>query len=721
MATTIRTDAVGSYAAVARDETLSPTALLAEALRQSLLWEQLKAVRSAIPASAEFTVAIKPDMGALRAGSPTATDPDLVESLIDALHDQGYSNVIVTASRDTSSTFCDNRSVLALADLLGYHFCTPKGREYEIVEESSEIIVPSPRPGYVLGQEDVIDGWREAQFRIVFAKNKTDEADGYSLCLDSLFTVLALADKDYFYRHRMAAEEVLLEILELAPPHFAIIDAITSAHGSGGTRSPVECNTNTIIASSNVVLADYLGALKMGLDPATSRLFARVTRDTGPPHSYHLAGDTQPYPEWTNVHPLIIDSTRRRDRWVDIARNVQPWLQEVDPELFPLRELVDVKCNEVVEPLFRNIDTDPAAFALLTALNYGLDSVASAVYSYAVMFAKDSIRRVHVQLNVDPRQFDETAYESLPRELSELERVLAGIPQSDDIRWRYVGEAVVFEAATVIPIAYDSFTAVVDITKTIQYMNDYLGGNAVVIAKDDRGRTTRQIERNVYLPQPNYLALYGADPIDVTKLETADYEANQSRMYWKTVRSENASAQFDDGIVTFARRDDGTEISILGRQLFALPPLVQMFHLELNPKLRSSLVLEAYRSFFQRTFANLEAVAEGRDVRIGREWLLPATSTEGEPRLASWIEQVVKEYGDELSSLFSTKQHLAPQPHVIDEHGFRHFRPSDPEPITPGSQTLAKITGELSAWWVDLAEAYQKDMRWQLARLAKAE
>ena len=51
-------------------------------------------------------------------------------------------------------------------------------------------------------------------------------------------------------------------------------------------------------------------------------------------------------------------------------------------------------------------------------------------------------------------------------------------------------------------------------------MNDYAGGRALATARDERGRVTRQIERNLYLPQPNYTALGGGVTIDVTKIET---------------------------------------------------------------------------------------------------------------------------------------------------------------------------------------------------------
>ena len=67
------------------------------------------------------------------------------------------------------------------------------------------------------------------------------------------------------------------------------------------------------------------------------------------------------------------------------------------------------------------------------------------------------------------------------------------------------------------------------------------------------GRPVRQAERNIYLPQPNYLVLYQGKPIDVSKLEVVEYAADRHRLYWKTIGSENGSATYDDGIATFER------------------------------------------------------------------------------------------------------------------------------------------------------------------------
>ena len=184
---------------------------------------------------------------------------------------------------------------------------------------------------------------------------------------------------------------------------------------------------------------------------------------------------------------------------------------------------------------------------------------------------------------------------------------------------------MVFRYTRALPIDFALFVRRVDIARTIQFMNDYLGGVVVALAHDTSGRPVRQAERNIYLPQPNYLVLYQGKPIDVSKLEVVEYEAGRHRLYWKTVLSENGSATYDDGIATFERTSDGTRVTITGRQQFALPTFWQVFDPDIVPGLKARLVTHAYQTFFDRTIANFEALVEGRDIRIGRPVDEPAS------------------------------------------------------------------------------------------------
>jgi len=55
-----------------------------------------------------------------------------------------------------------------------------------------------------------------------------------------------------------------------------------------------------------------------------------------------------------------------------------------------------------------------------------------------------------------------------------------------------------------------------------------------------------------------------------------------------------------------------TRVTISGRQQFVLPPLAEALRLDLQPDLQAALTAQAYAVFAERTFANFEAVVEGR-------------------------------------------------------------------------------------------------------------
>lgn len=695
--------------AIVDEETLAPEARLAEALERAEFWRALESAAHARGVSDDqLRIVVAPDLGAFARGAPTATDPRLVEELIDLLHGAGYTNAVVAAAPDSSALWAENRDVLALADLLGYRFATPAGRSYEIADLSEDLAAADFAPGEALHSSQLSAVWQQADFRVLFTKNKTDETHGFSLCLESVLGVLPLADKDYYYRGRLDPGDVVAELLRRTPVHFALIDAVASAHGSGGARAPRPADTHCIIASSDVRLADYVGALKMGLDPDASPLSARVRKALGMPAQYTIDGSLRPYAGWINAHPLVVDSTSRRDATPAWRRLLRPWLQSLDAELFPLKSPLDAKANASLAPLVQDVDGDPAAFAGLVFANYMLWGLQRGLDAYRVMYDKDAVRRVEVPLGIDLGKYCAADYHAAARELSSLEPLLEGAPpRAEGLRWRELEQAVLFEFERALPVDYDEFVDKVDVAKTIQYMNDYIGGVVVQVERDASGRVIRQAERNLYLPQPNYLVLADGKPIDVGKLELVEYSGDVRRMYWKTVVSENGSAVHDDGIVSFARGASGTRVRIFGRQQFVLPPFWQAARLDLNPELKAMLVTHAYKSFFDRTLANFEALLEGRDIRIGRDWHAPATPLDSEPMPSARLERALGGGAQWLKRAWEAggaapRSGDRPAPLRIDEDGFAHFQATEAE---RGSTTAERAAD----FWSGLAQAAARD------------
>lgn len=703
-------------ATIADDAGASPPELVARILDASGFWTLLaaKCAQLAKP-SAALRIVIKPDLSAFSSESPTATDPRLVEIFIDALHERGYSQVSLVGSSDSSALWAENRSVLALAELLGYHYTTPRGHAYDIQDLADDVVPIDFPAGRLLSGSALSRSWIDGEFRILFSKNRTDEVEGFALTLDSLIGVLPLQDKDYYYRQRFDPGMVAVELLQAAPPHFALIDAVVSCHGSGGSRAPLPIETRTLIASSSPLLADFTGALKMGVDPSVSRITGTVLRSFGLPKRYRLEGNLAVYNGWRPVHPIALDAVRKRDAWVSISRTVKPWVQQTDSASFPLKNPVNVRANEILAGRFADIDRDQGAFALYVAANYGIGLLYDLFNAYQVIEAKDSLRRRHVPLGIDPAAFPRADYEAPLLDLEQLRELLRDRPSdANGLRWIYVDGSVIFEFEHLFPVEFDEFVSRIDVAKTIQFMNDYLGGIVVPVATDGDGRVTHQAERNLYLPQPNYLALAKGDLIDVTKLEHVQYTDDRRRMCWKTIKSENGSADHDDGVVTFSRTRKGTLVNIFGRQLFTLPPFWQAINLDLVPTLKTQLVTHAYTTFFQRTFSNFEALLEGRDIRVGKAWHVPEEAAGTEPLLGDWVAQAVTEllqrHGPAITRALGRARAQAPI--QVDALGFSHFRrgsEATPAAFDQGEEPGDVFARAWSEFWLDLAAAARRD------------
>ena len=138
--------------------------------------------------------------------------------------------------------------------------------------------------------------------------------------------------------------------------------------------------------------------------------------------------------------------------------------------------------------------------------------------------------------------------------LEPLEQLVKAVPPDENgLRYRYVDGSVLFHYSKVLPVDFDRFVDVVPIRNAITWMKDYIGGHTVPVRRDRKGRVTHQAERNVYLPQPNWLILYGGSVIDVAKLESIHYDDDEHKIVWRTVHSSNDSATHDDGSVRFTR------------------------------------------------------------------------------------------------------------------------------------------------------------------------
>lgn len=245
-----------------------------------------------------FSIVIKPNfMFAYdKRDRSTYTDPELVHSLVKRLRGLGFENVKVVEAQSTYGEYFDKRSVREMAEYLGYD----RKAGYEVVDMTLDAD-ETQTLGTHLGKHPVSRCWREADFRISFAKNKTHAYAYYTLTLKNIFGALPLANKFKEYHCGRGIYETTIEYLAAFPVDYGLVDAYLSADGPFGIfADPAPNETNTVIGGADLVAVDWIAASKMGIDPMISPHMKLAVGAFGKPE-IHLVGDPNPYRPWLNV------------------------------------------------------------------------------------------------------------------------------------------------------------------------------------------------------------------------------------------------------------------------------------------------------------------------------------------------------------------------------------------------------------------------------------
>lgn len=286
-------------------------AILDEALDSSDFFETLenkyqawkKLPENEAKQKSDFHVVIKPNfMFTYNKADPTTfTDPELVEALVETIRQRDFTRVTLVEAQSTYGEYFNRRSVREVAEYIGYSLDGSKG--YEVVDLTVEAQKDQiyDQFGPRLGRHLISKTWRDADFRISFAKNKTHCYAYYTLTLKNIYGSLPLADKFKEYHCERDIYYTTIEHLEKYPVDFGIIDAVLSADGPFGIFADSEPNkTKTVIAGANLVAVDWIGASKMGLDPKISKFMDLAVRTFGKPE-IDLIGDRRLYRPWLNV------------------------------------------------------------------------------------------------------------------------------------------------------------------------------------------------------------------------------------------------------------------------------------------------------------------------------------------------------------------------------------------------------------------------------------
>jgi uncharacterized protein (DUF362 family) len=255
----------------------------------------------------DFSVVIKPNFMFMHSKKDfsTYTDPELVEALIDKIEASGFPNITIVEAQSTYGNYYRNREVLKVARYVGYS----TDKNYQIVDLTEEM-VPYDYGGR-LGKHFVGPAWRDADFRISFAKNKTHIFSHYTLTLKNVYGTLPMQNKLKEYHTKREYDWPTIETLKHFPVHFGLVDAIYSADGQFGVIvDPTPRHTKTMIGGENLMAVDWVAAKKMGLDPDDPRIgrFLPLAVEAFGKPEINWVGDKSVYEPWQNVSEVFIQS-----------------------------------------------------------------------------------------------------------------------------------------------------------------------------------------------------------------------------------------------------------------------------------------------------------------------------------------------------------------------------------------------------------------------------
>lgn len=283
-------------------------ALLRQVLEQARFWDVLgQRFAASGKVKADYRIVVKPNFMYMHSKKDfsTYTDPVLVEALIDDIVARGFTNVTVVEAQSTLGNYYANREVVTVAKYVGYR----TDGNYRIVDLTKEM-VPYDYGGR-LGKHFVGPTWRDADFRVSFAKNKTHVFSHYTLTLKNIYGTLPMQNKLKEYHTKREYDWPTIETLTHFPVQFGIIDGIYSADGHFGVIvDPTPVHTKTIIAGENLIAVDWVGAKKMGLDPddiKIGRFLPLAVEAFGMPE-IEWVGDRSQYHPWKNVSEAFIQS-----------------------------------------------------------------------------------------------------------------------------------------------------------------------------------------------------------------------------------------------------------------------------------------------------------------------------------------------------------------------------------------------------------------------------
>ena len=292
----------GGRVRIVQGKTLDEKVLLFRELLDDCLRHQLlERAASLNKPLAEFRVAIKPAfmLGYDRRDQSMITDRELLVELGHFLRDCGCKNVAVVEGRNLYDQFYDNRSVLSVAKY--FDISSP---DFRVVDLSDEQIPHSYFRG--MAQYTVGKTWKDADFRISFAKMKSHPVESVHLTIANLEGVGTRCEQFLFAERQADRETATMMLIDEFPPHFSILDAYEKAADGlvgvmGCTQPPQPLR---FYAGKDGLAVDMVASRHMGLnDPRDASTLRAACHWFGDPEAtIEIDGPDEPLRDWRSPY-----------------------------------------------------------------------------------------------------------------------------------------------------------------------------------------------------------------------------------------------------------------------------------------------------------------------------------------------------------------------------------------------------------------------------------
>lgn len=268
--------------------------VLDEAGLKALLETRARQLGKAV---SDLRVAVKANfmMGYHRKDTSVITDPQLLNALAGFFRDAGCRDVAVIEARNLYEDFYKNRSVENVAKYFNI-----ASENYRLVDSTAEQVEHDYSRG--LGQRTIGRTWKEADFRVSFAKMCTHPVDVVYLTLNNIESVGGDCRTFIFAERQAHKETAVMMLLDEFPPHFALIDAYDSAADGllGMMSCPRAKAPHRFYAGRDALAVDMVAARHQGLKDIQNVGLIRAARHWfgDPSEAVEVVGCDEPIKGW---------------------------------------------------------------------------------------------------------------------------------------------------------------------------------------------------------------------------------------------------------------------------------------------------------------------------------------------------------------------------------------------------------------------------------------